>query len=82
MIRTTIKKLHSNLDELIEQIFSAEENVIVSSNRGSFVMMSEEKYTGLLEALYLSSNPQYKESLLEGLRTSIDQTISEADVIW
>jgi antitoxin YefM len=82
MIKTTIKKLQTNLDEIITPVLDADEDVIVKSQQGNLIMLSESKYRSLLESLYLSSNQELKDSILDGLNTTFDQTISETDIEW
>jgi len=45
-------------------------------------MISEEEYLGLLETLYLTSFPNMKEKLVEGLNTPLSETVSEEEVDW
>ncbi|MEG1981658.1 MAG: type II toxin-antitoxin system Phd/YefM family antitoxin, partial [Clostridia bacterium] len=58
------------------------EVVNVSTKNGNAVILSEADYNSLLETLYLSTDPQYKQSLIDGKNTSISDCVSESDVKW
>lgn len=49
-------------------------------NNGNAVILSEEEYNNIVETLYLSSMPATKEKIIEGLNTSLEDCIPEADV--
>ncbi len=45
-------------------------------------MLSEDEYRGILETLYLSSNPKIKNEIIKGLQTPLEDTIPEEDIKW
>lgn len=44
--------------------------------------LSEEDYYGLIETLYLSTNPRVRDELIEGLNTPIADCVPEDKVVW
>ena len=51
---------------------------------GDFLIDMEDysDYSGLVETLYLSSIPDMKEKIVEGLNTSLEDCIPEDQVEW
>ena len=43
-------------------------------------MISEDDYNGLMETLYLSSIPEQREKIIEGLNTPLDECLQENEV--
>ena len=78
-----------NITNLRKDIYKISDSVIndgvvmnVSCKAGNMVMISKEEYDALIETLYLSSNAQYKESLLEGKKLKDEDLIDEKDIDW
>ena len=63
------KQLYHLLDELAEP----HEPVLIAGKRSSGVLISEEDWRSITETLYLSSVPGMRESILEGMRTPVDE---------
>jgi hypothetical protein len=49
---------------------------------GGDFLIDMEDYSGLVETLYLSSIPDMKEKIVEGLNTSLEDCIPEDQVEW
>jgi PHD/YefM family antitoxin component YafN of YafNO toxin-antitoxin module len=56
--------------------------VTVNTKEGNFVMLSEDEYRGILETLFLSSDPSIKQSIIDGLKTPLEETIHEDKIKW
>ena len=82
MFNTNITNFRKNIFGLLEQTIKYNEPVNVSTKDGNAVIISESDYNSLLETLYLSSNPEMKSKIVEGLNTPIDQCIPEDQVQW
>ena len=82
MTTTTITNFRKNVYSLVENTIRFNEPVNITSKDGNAVMISEEEYLGLMETLFLSSNPVMKEKLIEGLHTSLADTVPEEEVAW
>ena len=67
---------------MVENTVRFNEPVNITTKDGNAVMISEEEYLGLIETLYLTSVPGMKEKLIEGLNTSLAETVSEEEVVW
>ncbi len=82
MINTNITNFRKNIFGLLEQTIKFNEPINISTKNGNAVIISEEDYNGLMETLYLSSIPNMKETIIEGLNTPIEECISENEVQW
>ena len=79
---TTVTNFRKNLYAMVENTVQFNEPVNITTKSGNAVMISEEEYRGLLETLHLTSVPGMREKLIEGLRTPLEDTLSEDEVDW
>jgi antitoxin YefM len=72
----SLRKAKETLDTLVEQV--AQGAPVYISGRGKLVVLvSEDEWRGLLETLHLASIPGMKESIIEGMRTPLDECAEE-----
>lgn len=67
---------------LLAQTIKYNEPLNISTKDGNAVVISEEDYNGLMETIYLSSSPKTREQILEGMRTPVDECLTEDEVQW
>ncbi len=82
MTNINITNLRKNLFEYINQAVEFNDVINVNTKSGNAVIISEDDYNGLMETLYLSSNPVVKQEIVDGLKTSIEDCIPENEVEW
>ena len=82
MINTNITNFRKDIFGMLEQTIKYNEPINVNTKDGNAVIISEEDYNGLMETLYLSSIPDMKEKIVEGLNTSLEDCIPEDQVEW
>lgn len=82
MLNTNITNFRKNIFSLLEQTIKYNEPVNISTKAGNAVIISEEDYNDLMETVYLSSVPQQREKIIEGLNTPIDECLPENEVEW
>lgn len=82
MLNTNITNFRKNIFSLLEQTIKYSEPVNISTKAGNAVIISEEDYNSLMETVYLSSIPQQREKIIEGLHTPLDECLSEDEVEW
>lgn len=82
MLNTNITNFRKNILSLLEQTIKYSEPVNISTKAGNAVIISEEDYNSLMETVYLSSIPQQREKIIEGLHTPLDECLSEDEVEW
>ncbi len=82
MYNTNVTNARANLYNLLEMAIDDSEVINISTKSGNAVIISEADYNSLLETLYLSSDPAYKQSLIDGKNTPLSECVSEEDVEW
>ena len=82
MLNTNATNFRKDMFNLLEQTIRFNEPINISTKDGNAVVISEEDYNGLMETLYLSSMPDVKNTILEGLNTPISECIPENEVDW
>lgn len=73
MTTITITKARADLFNLIENVVTRNERLKIITGNGNAVVMSEEDYNGLMETLYLYSQPGLVESILQEKQTPIKE---------
>ncbi|GAB6095238.1 type II toxin-antitoxin system Phd/YefM family antitoxin [Desulfatiferula olefinivorans] len=69
----------SNFYRLIDQASSSHEPIIITGKRGNAVLISEEDWKSIQETMFLLNIPGMRESIRNGLATSIDDCSEELD---
>lgn len=82
MTNINITNFRKNIYKLLESAVEYNETINVSTKKGNAVIMSEEDYNNLIETLYISSIPNLKEDIAEGLKEDIKECIDEKEVKW
>ncbi len=74
-----ITNARKNLFKLVEQVVDSHEPVHITGKNGAAVILSEEDWKNIEETLYLTSIPGMRDSILEGLKTDIDECFEEIE---
>ena len=82
MTNTNITNLRKNLFDYVNQAIEYNDIVNVNTKNGNAIIMSEEEYNGLIETLYLSSDPRVKEELVSGMKAPLEECIPDDEVEW
>lgn len=82
MYNTNVTNARSNLYNLLSMAIEDSEVINISTKSGNAVIISESDYNSLLETLYLSSDSDYKQSLIDGKNTPLSECVSAEDVEW
>jgi PHD/YefM family antitoxin component YafN of YafNO toxin-antitoxin module len=82
MINTNITKFRDDIYNILKQTITFNEPVNISTKDGNAVLISEADYNGLMETLYLSSLPDMKEKITDGMKTPLSECVSESEVEW
>jgi len=82
MLNTNATSFRKDMFKLLEQTIKFNEPININTKDGNAVVISEEDYNGLMETLYLSSIPDVKNSIIEGLKTPVSECVPEDDVKW
>lgn len=82
MYNVNITNARSNLYNLVDMAINDSEPVNIVTKKGNAVLISEADYNALMETLYLSSDPEYKKTLLDGMNTPVEECADESELQW
>lgn len=82
MYNTNVTNARANLYSLLQMAIDDSEIINISTKNGNAVIISEADYNSLIETLYLSSDPEYKKTLIEGRNTPLSECVDGDDVKW
>ena len=75
----SISEATDTLDELLEQVGSTREPVLISGTQASAVLVSLEQWNAVQETLHLLSVPGMRESIVEGMSAPLDAGAKNLD---
>ena len=79
MKTVSVSKARANLYRLLEEAGESHEPLIITGKRGNAVLVSEDDWKAIQETLFLLSIPGMRESIREGLETSVTACDEELD---
>jgi len=82
MATVNITNFRKNLFEYLSQTIKYNEPLSISTKDGNAVILSEDDYLGLMETLYLTSNPIMEEKLVNAKQEALSDCIPEESVEW
>lgn len=68
-----------NLYRLIDETNTSHEPIQITGKRSNAILVSEEDWNSIQETIYLLSIPNMRESIMKGLKTSVDECSEELD---
>jgi len=72
MTTVTASEARATLYRLIDDATSSHQPILITGKRNNAVLVSEEDWSSIQETLHLLSVPGMRESIIEGLKTPID----------
>ena len=82
MTNTNITNFRKDIYKMLESAIEYNEPINISTKNGNAIVLSEEDYNNLMETLYISSIPNLKQDIIEGLKEDIEDCIDEKEVKW
>lgn len=82
MTTLTATKLRRNIFEVLNNAAKYNDMVNVTTKEGSVVIMSETDYRGLMETVYLYSQPGLVEKILNVNAAPVDEGVNADEVDW
>ena len=79
MTTVNVTEARANLYKLIDDASVNHEPVVITGNRGNAVLLAEGDWNAINETLYLLSVPGMRESIIEGMQESFDETLTELE---
>ncbi|MCR4697799.1 MAG: type II toxin-antitoxin system Phd/YefM family antitoxin [Bacilli bacterium] len=73
MTNTNATNLRKNLFEYLSQAINFNDVINVSTKNGNAIILSAEDYSGLMETVYLMSNPQVMNDIMESKEEPLEQ---------
>lgn len=73
----TASQARSNFYRIIDETAMSHEPIIITGKRNNAVLVSAEDWSAIQETIHLLSVPGMRESIVEGLQTSVDQCDKE-----
>ena len=68
-----------NLYRLIDETSSTHEPITITGKRGNAVLISESDWRAIQETMFLVNIPGMRESIIEGLKTPIEDCSEDLD---
>ena len=69
----------TKLYNLIDQTSSTHEPILITGKRGNAVLISEDDWRSIQETIYLLNIPGMRDSIREGLATTLEECVEELD---
>ncbi len=73
----TVNEAQQQLPNLIDSVNKSHQPVVISGQNNNAVLLSEMDWRSIQETLYLLFIPEMRESIQEGLKTSIEDCYDE-----
>jgi PHD/YefM family antitoxin component YafN of YafNO toxin-antitoxin module len=73
----TSQQAETNFNQLIEEVALSHQPMIITGEKYNAVLISQEDWSAIQETLYLLSIPGMRESIKEGLVTSLEECDEE-----
>ena len=74
----TATEARTKLYKLLDEVASSHEPILITGKRSNAVLVSEEDWRAIEETMYLLSIPGMRESIIEGMKTPIEECSDEA----
>jgi len=75
-----ISQARANIFKLVEEINKEHHHIIITGKSNDAVLLSLDDWNAIQETLYLTSIPNMRESIIEGLNTPIEDC--ETQLPW
>ena len=74
-----VTEARTNLYKIIDETANTHQPIIIKGKRSNAVLLSEEDWSAINEALFLLAIPGMRESIREGMETDLKDTKKELD---
>jgi antitoxin YefM len=79
MSTLTASEARANLYRLIDEAAESHVPIRITGKRNSAILISEKDWASVQETMHLLSIPGMRESIREGMETSVDECVKELD---
>lgn len=77
MATLTVTEARARLYKLLDEVAATHEPILITGKRANAVLISEEDWRAIEETMYLLNIPGMRESIIEGLKTPVEETFDE-----
>lgn len=81
MIAVNYTTLRENMKQLFDQVADEDDIMIVTRKNENMVIMSQDYYDGLMETIYLMSNPSNHKRLIEAINDKEEKHYHEHELV-
>ena len=74
-----ITKARTKLYSLVDEAIQLHRPIVIAGKRGNAVLLAEEDWNSINETLYLLSIPRMRESIVDGMKTDLEECDQELD---
>lgn len=84
MTSVTVQNFTAQIDEILDQIETCGEALLVEREQGNFMVIPERDYNSIIETLYLLSTPANAEHLHSGIKQANSglYSVKNVDDLW
>jgi len=75
----TATEARKSLYRILDQVSETHEPIQITGKRGNAILISEDDWRAIQETLYLQSISGMKDSIIEGMKTPVDECDKELD---
>jgi len=79
MTTITATEARKLLYKLLDEVADSHQPIQITGKRGNAVLLAEEDWRAVQETLYLLSVPGMRESILDGMKTPVEECDEELD---
>lgn len=79
MATLTVTEARKNLYRLIDETALTHEPITITGKRGNAILLSESDWKAIQETMFLVNIPGMKDSIIDGLKTPIDDCSEDLD---
>jgi len=79
MTSLTVTEARANLYKLLDEVAASHEPILITGKRGNAILISEDDWRAIEETIYLLSIPGMRESIIEGMSESLDESADEVE---
>ncbi|HKH48842.1 MAG TPA: type II toxin-antitoxin system Phd/YefM family antitoxin [Thermoanaerobaculia bacterium] len=79
MTTITATEARKLLYKLLDDVADSHEPIQITGKRGNAVLLAEEDWRAVQETLYLLSVPGMRESIVEGMKTPVEECAEDLD---
>ena len=77
-----ITTARQNLYQIVNETNNSHIPIEIISKNGNAVLLSADDWSAIQETLFLNSIPNVADSIIEGMRTPIENCVAENEVEW